>query len=675
MFIRQRNKKFFLSTNKHLLALPILFFAFHTYAQKIDTLTNVQVNAIKTTNTSTALVPFQELSKRNLSNLSSLSVAEATQQLAGVMVKDYGGIGGLKTISVRSLGANHTGVMYNGIVLNDVQSGQIDLGKFSLDNIESIGLYNAQPLEILLPARSFSFASMLQLQTIIPVYNPVKKLNAKLAMRAGSFQYLAPALKLNYHFSKRFYNSISTEYVYSKGNYPFKSYENNAVTTRRKNANIKSYRWEYDAGYQFNDSNIIQLKTYYYHSDRGLPGAVILFTDNNNQQLEDKNAFVQASWKNKFSAKNSFLLNAKFSQNNNFYIDNDVLNVQGKLENDFHQQEMYFSAAFKHVVNAGLNFAIASDYILASLLRKDSFQVEPFPNPIRKSWMNNFSLNGKRGKFNFQANILQQYIIDERDNAAAKNKHVFTPTISVNFQPKKELPFYLRAFYKNIFRLPTFNELYYTRIGNTNLKPEYVDQYNVGITYRHAKTGWLQTAQFSVDGYYSMVKDKILAVPKLNLFQWTMLNIGKVKTKGVDVAMDFQFQEFNNVRLYSRLTYGYQRALDYTDRQSELYKSQLPYTPEHSASFNIQAAIKQFDIGYNLLLSSLRYRLGSPIPDNLVEGWATQDLQLSYQFTNNNYQKYKLTLSVNNILNTQYEVIKYYPMPKLNYRISIIANL
>ena len=47
----------------------------------------------------------------------------------GVTVKDYG-IGGLKTVSVRSLGANHTTVSYDGIALTDVQSGQIDIGRF-----------------------------------------------------------------------------------------------------------------------------------------------------------------------------------------------------------------------------------------------------------------------------------------------------------------------------------------------------------------------------------------------------------------------------------------------------------------------------------------------------------------------------------------------------------------
>ena len=37
-------------------------------------------------------------------------VAEAVKHFAGVQVRDYGGIGGLKTVGVRGLGAMHTGV-------------------------------------------------------------------------------------------------------------------------------------------------------------------------------------------------------------------------------------------------------------------------------------------------------------------------------------------------------------------------------------------------------------------------------------------------------------------------------------------------------------------------------------------------------------------------------------
>ena len=63
---------------------------------------------------------------------------------AGVQIKDYGGIGGLKTINVRSMGTQHVGVFYDGVQLGNAQNGQVDLGKYSLDNMAAVTLYNGQ---------------------------------------------------------------------------------------------------------------------------------------------------------------------------------------------------------------------------------------------------------------------------------------------------------------------------------------------------------------------------------------------------------------------------------------------------------------------------------------------------------------------------------------------------
>ena len=99
---------------------------------------------------------MQTLTRESLQNLNALQLSDALKHLTGVTVKDYGGIGGLKTISVRGLGASHTGVHYNGIAVSDVQTGQIDIGRFSLDNIENISLHSGQSDQIFMPAKAFS---------------------------------------------------------------------------------------------------------------------------------------------------------------------------------------------------------------------------------------------------------------------------------------------------------------------------------------------------------------------------------------------------------------------------------------------------------------------------------------------------------------------------------------
>lgn len=105
------------------------------------------------------VIPAQRLSGDELQRLNSNSVADALRYFSGVQVKDYGGVGGIKTVNIRSMGTNHTGVVYDGVELGNAQNGQIDLGQFSLDNIEAISLYNGQKSEILQPARDFGSAA------------------------------------------------------------------------------------------------------------------------------------------------------------------------------------------------------------------------------------------------------------------------------------------------------------------------------------------------------------------------------------------------------------------------------------------------------------------------------------------------------------------------------------
>ncbi|MDL2252367.1 TonB-dependent receptor plug domain-containing protein, partial [Odoribacter sp. OttesenSCG-928-J03] len=48
--------------------------------------------------------PLQMMTKEELRRLGYQNLADAVRRFAGVSVKDYGGIGGLKTVSIRNLG-------------------------------------------------------------------------------------------------------------------------------------------------------------------------------------------------------------------------------------------------------------------------------------------------------------------------------------------------------------------------------------------------------------------------------------------------------------------------------------------------------------------------------------------------------------------------------------------
>ena len=117
-----------------------------------DTVYALDEVMVVATRTSQEIVPVQMLSGEKLRTLGTHSIADAIRYFSGVQIKDYGGIGGLKTINVRSLGSQHVGVFYDGVELGNAQNGIVDLGRFSLDNMEG---RQAQQLELRPKGRLF----------------------------------------------------------------------------------------------------------------------------------------------------------------------------------------------------------------------------------------------------------------------------------------------------------------------------------------------------------------------------------------------------------------------------------------------------------------------------------------------------------------------------------------
>ena len=639
-------------------------------AQKHDTLSNIKVFAKKNSVSSTSPTPVQILNTVDPSKTNSISVADALKHFAGVFVKDFGGVGGLKTVSVRSLGANHTGLLYDGIALGNAQAGQIDLGKFSLDNISEIVLHNSGPSDLLSTAKAFSYASLLTLKTISGDNN-IDTTNAiNLKIQSGSFGYISPSLAIQKKINNRIIVSLSAQYQNAVSDYPFISYENNKSRLRRNNSGISSFRMETDIGFRVNEHNKINFKSYLYNSKRGLPGAIVFFNPISNQQLDEKEMFVQGSWQKSLSLKSEILFSGKYEQDLSYYLDPSYPNNYGRLENEFHQKEIYLSGVYSYKFSNNLKMSFAADAFNNKLTRTDIF-AQNFATPTRNSFLNNIAIQFKKNRYEFTGNLLYT-IIDEKvkTGETANSFNRFSNGLAFSIQPFKTVPFRTRIFYKNIFRAPTFNDLYYTNVGNTKLSPEFADQYNIGFTYEKNQLLIFKRCWITIDAYYNEVRDKILAAPRQNLFQWSVQNIGKVKIKGIDIAHHTVLKDWKNIQLNTDITYTFQQALDVTNAASPLYKTQLSYTPKHSGSASLSVQHKKIILNYNILFSSYRYKQGDQVYQNLLQPFTTNDFSVSY-FTKKKYADFKFMFEANNIFNTQYEIIKYYPMPLSNYRLTL----
>jgi outer membrane cobalamin receptor len=233
----------------------------------------------------------------------------------------------------------------------------------------------------------------------------------------------------------------------------------------------------------------------------------------------------------------------------------------------------------------------------------------------------------------------------------------------------------MRAYVKKSFRMPTFNDLYYTDMGNANLVPESALQYDAGFALnKHFERGIVRHVEMHFDAYYNTVHDKIVAYPKGQQFRWTMLNLGKVHIKGIDVEAEADFQVGKDLVATTRAQYTYQDARDVTDPSTSYYKHQIPYIPWHSGSAIVGLTYKDWNLNYSFIYAGERYDEQENILYNHMEPWYTSDLSLRYQFMMHR-TKFIAQAEVNNLLDQDYEVIVNYPMPGRNYALTLSVEI
>ena len=350
------------------------------------------------------------------------------------------------------------------------------------------------------------------------------------------------------------------------------------------------------------------------------------------------------------------------------------------IDNEFWQDEIYLSVANKYSIFNNWDVNLSVDYQWNTL----DATLTNFACPTRHTLLAALATSFQWRGIKAMASVLNTFVSDHSVVSSGtgsvtpirKNRNVVTPAVFLSYQPNEDLPLNIRAFYKRIFRMPTFNDLYYTDIGNAQLNPEYVDQYDVGVQYTASFKGFVSRVMVKADFYYNHVTDKIIAVPKgTGQYRWMMMNIGIVKIKGIDVNAHADFRLFKDANLSLNLNYTYQKAQDYTDPTDNdpdggTYKGQIAYVPWHSGSVVANATWKGVGLNYSFIYVGERYHTSSNIRANYEQPWYTHDISGSYCFKVKNMQ-FTATLEVNNLFNQYYDVIQNYPMPGRNYKFII----
>ena len=639
-----------------------------TITDRTHQLQEVTVTESRRQHVVTSTAPLHLIDREQMLSLGVTDVADALHRIPGVTLRDYGGAGGMKTVSVRGFGAKHTGVSYDGVMLSDCQSGEIDLSRYSLDNVDHLSLVIGDNDDIFIPARNAASSAVLNVQTIgMPTADRRPHLTAQL--KAGSFGYFCPFLRYEQNLSEQFALSAVGEYTYAENDYSY-VLENGdqLIKERRTNSKMNTGHGELNFVWNPDASNRLCGKLYVYDNYRHLPGQVHYYTNVSKETLHDQNIFGQLHYLARF--RNGWALKwlAKYNWNASIY--QDPLTPSHYNDASYWQREAYTSLAVLYAPSEKWAFDYSGDYSFNNLTSSSDRTIDN--HPFRYTILQSATVKYRSGRMTALARLLYSlYLNDSETGKSAKNMRRLSPSVSLSFRLLEDEDLFLRASYKNIFRSPTFNESYYYHMGSPDLLPETTDQYNLGVTW--GKTQGALGVQMTVDGYYNYVKDMIVAVP-YNMFIWTCVNVGKVKVLGADMTVSASCRLGERQDLQLSGGYSYQQAENKTNPASPFYGNQIAYMPKHSGSIALGWENPWLCLSLHGSGVSSRWANNQHYEGTEIAGYWDMGLTAYHTFVLGE-QQVEARLDVKNIFNEQYEIVRFYPMPGRSWLLSVKYQL
>lgn len=645
---------------KHLLFyLGMFCFSFSLLAQNQKELKEIVILQKQDTFSLNSL--DQQITRKEIQSIPYEDVGVITQKIAGISLKNYGGLGGLKTFSFRGISGNHSVVMLNEFALNNHQVGQIDLGGIQAENIENIRFNSVSDPSFLYPVSSLVAANSLNIQTFENRFS-AEKYQLRFNSKYGSFSQLDNYLSLKKGFQNK---SVA---IYGKrrsfdGAYPFK-YMNgeNQFDAIRKNNDLL----EWNTGIHF--SSIKEYKRWnaayhFYQSEKGLPGSVIFYNDFASQRLFTKNHIVNMErivCKNNFNSKTY----GSYQTSEMRYSDPSYLNNKGELIQNYQNNSLSVGEVFNvNWKDSTLDFFGGGEYQLHTLVSQNTTLVY---NPKRHIGMFVFGakIDKKGYLYHLQLNNLQ--VLTHKIGGFSEYQSIFSGNIFVEKKSVINVIGLPRLQFKRTMRLPTFGELFINTIYEKELKPELVNQLDLGTSM------YLNKFKVGIDLYANLIENKIVAIPTKNLFLWSVQNVGKVFTQGADLSIERNFLNESTISIKTKGIYSFQSVLDYSSKTSPSYKQQIAYIPKHTGILDLNVEFyKKVSFNWSTTILSNRYALNENINSNLVSGFTLSDVSIAYMYKTKKQSEFKCNFSVKNLFDTSYQYIRYYVMPGRNYLISL----
>ena len=256
--------------------------------------------------------------------------------------------------------------------------------------------------------------------------------------------------------------------------------------------------------------------------------------------------------------------------------------------------------------------------------------------------------SGEKGKFGYQGGLRGEYtyrIVDSSTNGKFKiGRWDYFPTIHTSYEisPKRE---FMASYSRRIERprgwylepFPTWTDAYNVRQGNPDLKPEYIDSYEIG------HQNYIGDYFISIEGYYKITHNMIERIKSVypegdNVFLSTIDNVGTGYAGGVEFMTNMEPVRWWNLNFMGNL---FNNRVEGTILGQPFSNESFQWNTRINNSFKLRKTTK--------LQANIQYYSPSVTSQGDVEAFFMFDLALKQEFMKG---QLAATLQVNNVFGT-----------------------
>lgn len=594
---------------------------------------------------STTLISRSEIVAAN-----AFDASDVVAFAPGVFVKQYGGLGGLRSVSLRGTSSQQAVILIDGVRYQSSAAGEIDLSTIPADALEQVEVIRGGD------AAFYGANALGGVINLVTQPSAGQGLRAELRSGLGSFGERNVALAVSDSRGSQSWSAHLSS-VATDGDYPFPYNEFGSTTTiRRENADFSNLsggaEWSYRSQSGWRGSVGAQAFT----SDRGAPGAIVQGNrEDLHARLLERDLFSVAQLS--YSTSEWSLLSALSGRLNGLrYRDPDARTFGAEgIDNRYDRSELALTLRARRTIGASGIIEASGE---AGYARLEGSNLDP-------SVGSSVTRTQVGGALTSSWSIVGLPYGSELSLEAGFRGETFSG-IGTSFSPSLGLqlriastPLRLRAHGAGNYRVPSFTEQYYLNYGNADLRPEHSASFDAGVTYQLGESFLLEASGFLIDTH-----DQIVSVPRSPV-SWSAMNVGRVLSRGIEIGANGSLVQG---LLELRLSYTRMRAEDRTSGGD--YGLLLPYAPEELFSALAQIHLGSYAFGPTCEYVSHRYALPSNLPESLLPHYLTVGAGISGRWP---LGMLDLTARAegSNLFDAQYQVVRNYPMPGRSLRISL----